>query len=309
MRQWFQVALLGLLIGAAESVPGVSGGTVAFISGYYERLLRALGQLTPGKLWRMLRSSDRKAWQEADVGFLLVLFSTMGLSLATVVELIRRALSEHPIAIWSLFFGMVLGSALVMLKQVGTPNRIYLICLCSGLMCGHALTLLQPVEIEASAFKYFVAGAVSIFAWLLPGISGSFLLLLLGLYATVLEGVSLLKFSVLLPIALGAVLGLVLFSQFLTVLFQKARPELLSGLVGLMLGSLYRLWPWQRITAYQLRADGSSIPLVQEPVMPHTYEILGGVNPMIMTALLIGLFGFVLVILLNRLTEIEHDFF
>lgn len=307
VRQWFQVALLGFLIGAAESVPGVSGGTIAFISGYYERLLRALGQLTPGKLWRMLRSSDRKAWQEADAGFLLVLFSTMVLSLTTVAELFRWALSEFPFAIGSMFFGIVLGSALVMLKQVGKPNRFYLICLCSGLMCGHALTLLQAGEIEASAFRYFVAGVVSIFAWLLPGISGSFMLLLLGLYATVLEGVSLLTFSVLLPIALGGFLGLVLFSQFLTVLFQKARPELLSGLVGLMLGSLYRLWPWQRISAYQLRDDGSSIPLVQEPVMPHTYEILGGVNPMIMTALLFGLFGFVLVILLNRLPEIERD--
>jgi putative membrane protein len=202
---------------------------------------------------------------------------------------------------------MVLGSALVLLKKVGTANRSSLICLCSGLMCGYALTLLQPGEIEASAFTFFVAGVVSVFAWVLPGISGSFMLLLLGLYALLLEGVSLLQFSVLLPIVLGAVLGLVLFSQFLTGLFQKARLELLSGLVGLMLGSLFRLWPWQRISAYQLSADGSSIPLVQEPVMPHTYEILGGANPMIMTALLIGLLGFVSVILLNRLSDIEHD--
>jgi putative membrane protein len=255
----------------------------------------------------MGRLSDRAAWREVDAGFLILLLSAMGFSLLTSAALISQALTEFPVAVGAFFFGIVSGSGLVLLQRHWQSNLTSLICLGSGVMCGFGFSLVQLGAMEASAWHFFMSGLLGVFAWILPGISGGLVLLLLGLHGAVSEGLSLQQPSVLIPIGLGALFGLVVFSQLLHTLFQKARQGLLLGLVGLMLGYSWKLWPWQVVSAYQLTGEGSSIPLVQEPVMPHTYEILGGVDPMIMTALSVGLFGFVSAVLLNRFSEIKHD--
>lgn len=294
-------------MGMAELVPGVSAATIALISWYYERLLRALSRLTPRNLLRIGRLTGGAAWREVDAGFLLLLLSAMGFSLITSAAFIGKALTEFPVAVGAFFFGIVSGSGLVLLQRYWQPNLTCLICLGSGLMCGFGFSLVQPEAMEASAWHFFMSGLLGVFAWIIPGISGGLVLLLLGLHGTVSEGLSLQQPSVLIPLALGALFGLVVFSQLLHTMFQKARQGLLLALVGLMLGYSWKLWPWQVISAYQLMGEGSSIPLVQEPVMPHTYEILGGVDPMIMTALSVGLLGFVSAVLLNRISKIKHD--
>jgi putative membrane protein len=306
-RQYLQIVLVGLFMGMAELVPGVSAATIALISGYYERLLRALSQLTPRNLLRMGRLTGRAAWREADAGFLLLLLSAMGFSLVTSATLISKALAEFPVAVGAFFFGIVSGSGLVLLQRVWQSNLTSLICLGSGVLCGFGFSLVQPGAMEASVWHFFMSGLLGAFAWILPGTSGGLVLLLLGLHGTVSAGLSLQQPSVLMPIAVGAVFGLLVFSQLLHTMLQKARQGLLLGLVGLMLGYSWKLWPWQVVSAYQLTGEDSSIPLVQEPVMPHTYEILGGVDPMVVTALSVGLFGFASVVLLNRILEIKHD--
>jgi len=307
LRQTLQIVLVGIFMGVAELVPGVSAATVALISGYYERLLTALSRLTPANLLRIGRRRDQNVWREADVGFLLLLLSAMVFSLVTFGVFIGTALTEFPIAVSALFFGIVLGTGLVLLRRHWEPRLNYLFCLGGGFLCGFGFSLVQPGVVEASSLHFFMSGLVGVFAWFLPGISGGLVLLLLGVHGTVLEGMELHQYSILIPIALGALFGLLVFSQLLHTLFQRARQGLLLGLVGLMLGYLWKLWPWQVISAYQRIGENSSIPLVQEPVMPHTYEILGGVDPMIVTALLIGLLGFALVTTLNRISEPKHD--
>ncbi len=293
--------MTGLLMGMAEVVPGISGGTIAFISGYYERLLIALSRIRFDLIRRLWRQGPSNVWQHLDGTFLGVLFGGMAVSIVAFAGLIKTALAEQPIMMWSFFFGLVLASSFLMLRQVERKQAAQLIVLALGLAFGLVLQRLVPVTMAPTPALLFLGGAIAVCAWILPGISGSFLLLLLGLYSGVIDAVANLRLLELAPLALGAALGLIAFANVLKLLFHRAKDWILMFLTGLMLGTLVRLWPWQQVLQYQLQADAmQKRPLISEPVWPTAYESLTGQPADVALALLAVCVGGSAVVLFER---------
>lgn len=307
MREWAKYAgrviAIGVIMGAAEVVPGVSGGTIAFISGIYERLVNALRQFTPYLLVMLKNHGIKSVWRRVDAGFLLMLFAGMGVSVILFAGVVGYLLKNEPVAIWSFFGGLVLASALVVLRQVSRYGLDLVFAAGAGMVVGIVITNLVPVQLAPTPLFIFLGGAVAVCAWILPGLSGSFILLVLGLYAVVIDAIE--RFDVLTLATLGAgcVVGLVSFAQVLSRLFRYFRDETLSVLTGFMLGSLVKLWPWKNTVSYQLRDDGSQIPLVQEPVLPNAYLSVTGNDPQIVVAIVAAIVGVVLVLLVNYLAS------
>lgn len=295
-----RTVIVGVLMGVAEVIPGVSGGTIAFLSGLYFRLLSALASL-PGCFKQTV--FDRQfgaAWQRADVGFLLVLFGVMLVTAFLVSGLIRGALEEYPIQLWSLFTGMIWVSAMVMLDDEAgaTPKKWMWVAL--GLLVSVLIQFGLIMALEISAMTLVIAGAIAVSAWVLPGISGSLILLLLGLYPTVIRAISDLDFKVLLPLALGCAVGLLAFAKLLESIYERYRSETVWLLSGVLIGSLVRLWPWQSIQSYQLRENGEMVPILQLPVWPWEFESLTGRESQLLVALGMMFLGGLIVWYLHR---------
>jgi putative membrane protein len=309
MRENIKIAVIGLLMGAAEVVPGVSGGTIAFISGLYERLLLALRQLTPALVLVLRREGLAALWRQIDGQFLLLLFAGMGVSIVVFASGISYLLQHQPIALWAFFCGLVIASTWVMSRQMTSFGLNPLLLVCIGAATGIVITGVVPIALPPTPLFLFLGGAIAVCAWILPGISGSFILLILGLYGIVIEAIKTLDLMVLGIVASGCALGLVCFARVLTRLFKHARDSTLAVLTGFMLGSLVKLWPWKETLAYQLGADGHNIPLVQEPVLPATYVLLTGADPQIELAMMAMVTGFIAVIVLDWLATAgtEHD--
>jgi putative membrane protein len=231
----------------------------------------------------------------------MVLFGGMVVSVIALAGLIKTALVEQPIMMWSFFFGLVLASSFLMLRQVERKQAAQLILLALGLAVGLVLQRLVPVTVVPTPAMLFLGGAIAVCAWILPGISGSFLLLLLGLYGGVIDAVANLRVMELAPLGLGAALGLIAFANVLKLLFHRAKDWILMFLTGLMLGTLVRLWPWQQVLQYQLQADAmQKRPLISEPVWPTAYESLTGQPAEIVIALSALCVGGAIVLLFER---------
>ncbi|MBQ75749.1 MAG: DUF368 domain-containing protein [Gammaproteobacteria bacterium] len=304
LRELFRIAAVGLVMGAAEVVPGVSGGTIAFISGIYERLINAIRQFTPYLILRLKDEGLKSTWEKVDATFLLVLFAGMGISILIFASAVSYMLHHEPIAIWSFFFGLVVVSALVVSQELESFGIQTGLGIGIGVVIGVVITHLVPITLEPTPLMLFVGGSIAVCAWILPGLSGSFILLLLGLYGFVIEAIKSLDLLNLAFLALGAAIGLVSFSKLLSRLFSRFRNDTLSVLLGFMLGSLAKLWPWKNTTSYQIKADGSQIPLIQEPVLPNIYSNLTGQDAQIMTAIGCALVGGALVLVLQKAARI-----
>ncbi len=304
LREFFRIAIVGLVMGAAEVVPGVSGGTIAFISGIYERLINSIRQFTPLMALQLKKNGVKSTWQRIDGTFLLVLFAGMGVSILMFANGVSYLLLNEPIAIWSFFFGLVVVSTLVISREITSFNIRIGLGICFGLVIGVLVTQIVPITLEPTPLMLFIGGSVAVCAWILPGLSGSFILLLLGLYGFVIDAIKSLDVSNLAFLAAGAVVGLVSFSQLLSRLYALFKNETLAVLMGFMLGSLAKLWPWKNTTSYQINADGSQIPLVQEPVSPDVYSSLTGLDAQIMVAVVCALVGGALVLLLHWVARI-----
>jgi len=293
----FKVVLTGVLMGVAEVVPGVSGGTIAFISGFYQRLLEAVSRLHFGLLRRLFRDGLSKSWQHIDGSFLCLLFGSMMITLILGAGLVKEMLSAYPIVMWSFFFGLVAASAGSMLRQIRTRDGFVLLTLIIGLFIGLWLQRTLPAVADPTPLVLFLGGAIAICAWILPGVSGSFLLLLMGLYGGVLDAIARVDVLALMPFALGAGLGIIGFSNVLRLLFERFRSFVLAFLIGLMMGTLTRLWPWQQVVQYQLHADGlGKTPLVQEPIWPGAYEGLTGQSAEIGLAVIAVVLGALMIL-------------
>lgn len=292
-------------MGAAEVVPGVSGGTIAFISGIYQRLVTAISHFTPMLLVDLKDDGLVATWHRVDASFLAVLFASMGVSVILFASGVSYLLNNEPIAIWSFFFGLVVASCVLVARQIESMSIAIGAAGAMGVLIGVVITQLVPVELEPSPWMLFLGGSVAVCAWILPGLSGSFILLVLGLYAFVIDAIKSFDVISLAALAAGCAVGLVSFARVLTHLFTHFRDQTLSLLTGFMVGSLAKLWPWKQTTSYQLKADGSQIPLVQEPISPNAYIELTGQDPDIAIAIGGVITGLVLVGLLHLFAGIK----
>lgn len=298
--QYLLTYFKGLAMGAADVVPGVSGGTIAFITGIYDMLLESIRRINPS-LWSLFRQQGGKAvLQHINAGFLASLFAGIITSILTLAKLISWLLVTHPIPVWSFFFGLVLVSAAHMLRQVhGGVSFIRLVLFAVGVAIAWGITVVSPVSVEASYLNVFLGGAVAICAMILPGISGSFILLLLGLYPAVLAAAKNLQIDILLCFAVGAVVGILSFSHLLSMLLQKYRDATLVFLTGLMLGTLGKIWPWKKTLTWRTNSHGEQVPLLQENLWPVGYEHATGHSHQLWLALIYACSAIVLVLALE----------
>lgn len=285
----------GMAMGAADVVPGVSGGTVAFITGIYDELLRSIGAV-PNAVGPLLRGRIAEAWRIANANFLLVLFAGILTSVLSLARLITYLLDQHPIPVWSFFFGLILVSVHLVSKEIHRRNLSRLISLCLGIGFAYWITVAAPVQWSASSISLFFAGAIAICAMILPGISGSFILVLLGLYPVVLGAVKALDLGVMLTFAAGCLVGLLSFARLLSWVLQRWRDLTLAFLTGLMLGSLNKVWPWKETLTWRTDSHGQRVPLLEQNLLPGTFGDLTGQDPQLLLAIVLAVAGIGLVL-------------
>ncbi len=285
-------------MGAADVVPGVSGGTIAFISGIYEELLSSISSINFGVLKVLKASGFKAAWKAINGNFLLALVIGIFVSIVSLAKLISWLLEHKPILVWSFFFGLVLASILYIGKQIAKWNVLAFIALFMGAILAYYITTLQPLVSEnSSPIFLFIAGALAICAMILPGISGAFILVLLGAYKPVLEAVHTKNFKLIAIVAIGAVVGLLSFSKVLKWLFINHRNYTLAVLTGFIIGSLNKIWPWKETLTWRVNSHGIKVPFNQQSVSPFSFE---GDSQLLM-ALLLATIGFVVIILLEKI--------
>lgn len=303
LRGWLGLWLRGAAMGVAELVPGVSGGTIAFITGIYQELVETIRAYDHRLLRLVLRGRWQQAWERGNVPFVLVLTFGMGVSLVLLAALVQWLLIHHEIYLWAFFFGLITASV-VFVAGVVTPwnsHRVGLGVL--GLVIGALLSQLGGMAAGEGMLITLAAGAIAICAWVLPGISGSFMLLMLGQYQRMVRALAELDFAFLTVFGLGCVLGLLAFARILSWLLRNFYAATLALLCGVMAGSLQRLWPWQQIHSYQLGSDGTAVMLQGRPLLPWQFEEFYGDDALLVGAVLAALAGMAVVLVLDRVSR------
>lgn len=290
----------GLAMGAADIVPGVSGGTIALITGIYPRLLAALHQFDLQLLGLLRRAEVKAAWRHVDGLFLLCLVGGIATSLVTLAQVISWLLETHPQPLWSFFFGLILASALLLMREVERWSASTVVALLGGIAFALWVAISPSVEFVAGYPGIFLAGFIAICAMILPGISGSFILLLLGMYSSVLVALKGFDIAFLMVFAVGAGLGLLSFSRLLYWLFQRFYSFTLAMLTGFLLGSLAIVWPWKRVLEWIVGRHGELRPVQQWPVLPDEFLMRTGQDPALVLSVLCGCAGFFCVWLIDR---------
>ncbi len=290
----------GVLMGAADVVPGVSGGTVAFITGIYGRLLGSIRAFDLHCLRLVLSGRIAEAWRHVDGGFLLALAAGILLSILSLARVITWLLEHHPVPLWAFFFGLILASALVLLRQVSTWTPPRVVALVVGTAFALGVGLAPRLGVEGGLLMVFFSGFLAICAMILPGISGSFILVLLGMYSTVLVAVRDFDLPVLAVLACGAGLGLLCFSRLLYWLLQRFEAATMATLTGFLFGSLVVVWPWKRVLTWYTGSDGTARAAQQWPVSPSEFHSITGMDPALFLCLGLMVVGFSLVWLVDR---------
>lgn len=283
----------GFMMGSADTVPGVSGGTIAFLLGIYEELIQSIKIVSGEVLKLALQLKVKEAWRAIPFGFLIPLMLGIFSAIIVLADGISYLLKTQPAYLWSFFFGLVVASVLMVRKRVVTWNRHDYLALGLGAVFAYVLVGAVPVSTPETLVALFLSGAVAICAMILPGISGSFLLVIMGKYEQVLNAVTERNFLVLFVFMAGAVFGLALFARVLSWLFAKHHDIVVAALTGFMIGSLRKVWPWKEVLETRLNSHGELVPLVERNIIP----VLDGST---LLAVIIALVGFGLIILLDK---------
>jgi putative membrane protein len=295
----FGVFLRGLLMGAADIVPGVSGGTIAFITGIYDTLLASIRAVDLVFLGKLRRLDFSGAWRHINGGFLLALLLGIATSVLSLARVISWVLENHPVPLWAFFFGLILASALVLLREVDQWSVARVFCLVSGVGVAVSIALAPVLQLEIGLAMVFLSGFLAICAMILPGISGSFILVLLGMYSTVLTALKSLDLAFILVFALGAGSGLLCFSRLLHWLLSRFHQATMALLTGFLFGSLAIVWPWKRVLAWIEGSHGQLKPAQQLPVTPGDFLVYTGQEPQLWLCIALMLLGLAVVWLIQ----------
>lgn len=299
---WLMIYLKGMAMGAADVVPGVSGGTIAFITGIYERLIQAIRSFDVSWLRLLLSGQWGAAWQRVDGTFLVALLGGIGTSIVLLAGTISWLLVHQPVLIWSFFCGLIVASSLFIVRQIRRWTALVAVLLAVGGGAALAIGVARPAEVEITTLYLFFCGAVAICAMILPGISGSFILVLLGAYAPVLEAVHQAQLGTLAVFLAGCACGLLAFSHLLGWLLQHYHDQVMAALTGFLIGSLYLIWPWKEVLSYRLSSSGEQKPLAWLNVSPARFTEVSGADSQVLLAVLLAVVGIVLVLGLERLS-------
>lgn len=296
VKNYLIISLKGIAMGAADVVPGVSGGTIAFISGIYEELIDSINKVNLGTLKILKKEGFAAMWVSVNGNFLLSLLLGIGISILSLARLIRHFLETQPILIWSFFFGLVLASIIYVAMKIQRWNIGKVLLLILGAFIGFIITTLTPQNAEVTYPYVFFSGALAICAMILPGISGGYILLLLGMYKPVLDALHDKNIGLLATLIAGAVIGLLSFSRLLKWLFDHYESLTLAVLTGFIIGSLNKIWPWKEVLSSEM-INGKLKILDDKSVMPFSYDG----DAQLSMALLLGLIGFLFIVFLEKL--------
>lgn len=301
-------ALKGAAMGVAEAIPGVSGGTIAFISGIYERILNCIKAFTPA-LWTTFKKEGVSGvWKAIDGNFLVFLLGGMAVGLIGGVFGITYLMEHHPIPIWSFFFGLIIASSIFIAKDIPRWRGGEIIGLLIGGGIAFAITILPMGHQSESLLFVFFSAILAISALMLPGISGSFVLLLLGMYdyilgsvRAVLSGMDTSALLVCSVFAMGCLTGLLTFARVLSWLFQHYRTVTFAVMVGFMLGSLNKIWPWRIPTQTYTTHSGKVKVMAEQNLLPFDYEAATQQSAYLWLAIALMIVGLLLVFMIEKL--------
>lgn len=243
--KYIVIYLKGMLMGIADLVPGVSGGTIALITGIYERLINAIASANLDTLKQIFKGEIVKVWRQIDGWFLLAVFAGILTSIFLFASLLKILFTDYPVLTWSFFFGLIIASALLLLKKNWVANPLQCLFLILGTILGYVLSTQSLGYLPDGSVGIFIAGMIAISAMILPGISGSLILILLGKYQTLLNAVHDRNWVTLVFFGCGCVIGLMIFSRILKWLLAHFHNATIYTLAGLMLGTLFKVWPWK----------------------------------------------------------------
>ena len=294
LKDYLFLALKGMAMGAADVVPGVSGGTIAFIVGIYDELINSIKSINVHSIKLLFTGKIAAFWKAINGNFLCSLLLGIGISVFSLAKLITYLLVHEPVLVWSFFFGLVLASTWFVSKDIKEWNWKTITSFILGALVAYYITVATPAETPTNLFFIFLCGAIAICAMILPGISGSFILVLLGKYFYIMEAINTLDLVVLGVFAVGVFLGITSFSHVLSYALKNFRNITLAVLTGFMLGSLNKVWPWKEVVQTYVDSHGEVKPLVESNILP---------NESVGEAVALMVVGFALVYILEKISS------
>ena len=260
-------------MGAADIVPGVSGGTIALITGIYEELISSIKNINPRLIKTLFKKGVKEFWIELNGTFFIILLSGIATSVILLVQIIVFLLDSHEFKIWGFFFGLIIASAYIILKDIQTLdiNKVCIVIL--GIAIAASVVLSDTTTLPNTDIYIFFTGSIAITAMILPGISGSFILLLLSKYEFIINAIKDFEIRIILVFGLGCIFGLLIFSRFLHFLFQNYKDNLLALLSGFLIGSLLKVWPFRQTVKTITNSDGIEDAVITQAVLPTSQDI------------------------------------
>ncbi len=297
MKSMLFLYLKGAAMGAADIVPGVSGGTIALITGIYEELISSIKNINSKLFKILLKNGIKEFWSALNGNFLLVLLTGIFTSVILLAQVIVFLLVNHEFKLWGFFFGLIIASAFLILKDIQSHNIKSILLMLFGILITATISLSSTTSFPNSDIFIFITGSIAITAMILPGISGSFILLLLSKYEFIINAIKDFDIRVILVFGLGCICGLLIFSRFLHFLFQNYKDNLLSVLSGFLIGSLIKIWPFRMVIETRIDSDGIEEAMITQPVIPTSQDIES-----ILMFLLFSIFGYLLITLIQKKT-------
>ncbi|BDD02882.1 DUF368 domain-containing protein [Aureibacter tunicatorum] len=294
MRSFKEYVLIfckGIGMGAADVVPGVSGGTIALLTGIYEELLETIKSVNLNSIKLFFQGKFKEFWTAINGNFILALLTGIGFSLVLLSRLITYLLEAFPIYIWSFFFGLVIISSYMVSREVKRWDIKSVLMLLIGIAVAYGVTVATPAHTPDSNLFIFLSGLIAISAMILPGISGSFMLLIMGKYSQIIHAIKDFDIMTILIFGAGCIVGITSFSRLISWLLKKYHNMMMALLSGFMIGSLNKLWPWKEVIETRLNSKGMEVPFIEKSISPIKFEFLTGNDALLMPAVFFMLFG------------------
>ena len=288
--------LRGMAMGAVDVVPGMSGGTIALITGIYKELIFSIKSINPGLLHTLRKKGVAAAWQQMNGNFLLAVVTGILISIFSLAKVVSWLLANHPMMVWSFFFGLITGSAVYVILRMERYNLRGLLFFLSGSFIAYYLTIATPATTPEQLWFIFIAGSIAFCALILPGLSGAFILIFLGKYEYMLNALIDLNLKVIAVFTIGGIAGVLVFSNVIGWLFKKHPNATLALLAGFMAGSLNKLWPWKKVLETRINSMGEEVPLLEQSISPWMYAEIYGQDPRILPVMMAGMAGLILIL-------------
>ncbi len=302
-RSYLFLCLRGMAMGGADVIPGVSGGTIAFITGIYEELITSIKSVNANLLKTLFREGFPAAWRQVNGNFLLAVVSGILISIFSLARLISWFLTHHPMLVWAFFFGLIVGSAIYIGRKIERWSVAAFLFLIAGTALAYYISVATPATTPETWWFVFLSGSIALCALILPGISGAFILVLLGKYEFMLNAVRDFNLLIITVFAAGGVLGVVAFSNVIAWLFKKHPNITLALLGGFMIGSLNKLWPWKKVLEWQLSDHGEKVALLERSISAAKYAEVYAADPQILPVMVSALAGMAVIFLFMFLSR------